>query len=85
MFINVGQFKVKFSNSEMCKSALTLFSRADFVSFVAGYDETSSPVMSALKRLSARSMSSSKSLENLTLQTSSPTLSYSHSVQLYYS
>ncbi|XP_036974509.1 synaptotagmin-like protein 2 isoform X3 [Acanthopagrus latus] len=40
----------------------------------SSYDETSSPVMSALKRLSARSMSSSKSLENLTLQTiSSPT------------
>ncbi|KAI3373680.1 hypothetical protein L3Q82_021958 [Scortum barcoo] len=33
------------------------------------YDETSSPIMSALKRLSSRSMSSSKSLENLTSQT----------------
>ncbi|XP_073335236.1 uncharacterized protein [Pagrus major] len=39
----------------------------------SSYDETSSPIMSALKRLSARSMSSSKSLENLTSQTiSSP-------------
>ncbi|KAM9348013.1 synaptotagmin-like protein 2 [Symphorus nematophorus] len=34
-----------------------------------GYEDTSSPVMSALKRLSSRSMSSSKSLENLTSQT----------------
>ncbi|XP_044079067.1 synaptotagmin-like protein 2 isoform X7 [Siniperca chuatsi] len=34
-----------------------------------GYDETSSPIMSALKRLTSRSMSSSKSLENLTSQT----------------
>ncbi|XP_044079062.1 synaptotagmin-like protein 2 isoform X2 [Siniperca chuatsi] len=33
------------------------------------YDETSSPIMSALKRLTSRSMSSSKSLENLTSQT----------------
>ncbi|XP_018546765.1 synaptotagmin-like protein 2 isoform X7 [Lates calcarifer] len=34
-----------------------------------GYVESSSPIMSALKRLSSRSMSSSKSLENLTSQT----------------
>ncbi|XP_040005502.1 synaptotagmin-like protein 2 isoform X7 [Xiphias gladius] len=33
-----------------------------------GYDESSSPIMSALKQLSSRSMSSSKSLENLTSQ-----------------
>ncbi|XP_018546754.1 synaptotagmin-like protein 2 isoform X2 [Lates calcarifer] len=33
------------------------------------YVESSSPIMSALKRLSSRSMSSSKSLENLTSQT----------------
>nr|XP_046267122.1 synaptotagmin-like protein 2 isoform X4 [Scatophagus argus] len=33
------------------------------------YDESSSPIMLALKRLSSRSMSSSKSLENLTSQT----------------
>ncbi|XP_040005497.1 synaptotagmin-like protein 2 isoform X2 [Xiphias gladius] len=32
------------------------------------YDESSSPIMSALKQLSSRSMSSSKSLENLTSQ-----------------
>ncbi|XP_030294439.1 synaptotagmin-like protein 2 isoform X5 [Sparus aurata] len=50
-----------------------------------GYDETSSPVMSTLKRLSARSMSSSKSLENLTTQTiSSPpsALTLSNSEQM---
>ncbi|XP_037605376.1 synaptotagmin-like protein 2 isoform X3 [Sebastes umbrosus] len=35
------------------------------------YDVGSSPIMSALKRLSSRSMSSSKSLENLTSQTTS--------------
>ncbi|XP_040907137.1 synaptotagmin-like protein 2 isoform X4 [Toxotes jaculatrix] len=35
-----------------------------------GCDESSNPVMSALKRLSSRSMSSSKSLDNLTSQTS---------------
>lgn len=34
-----------------------------------GSDETSSPIMSALKPLSSRSISSSKSLENLTSQT----------------
>ncbi|XP_071317199.1 synaptotagmin-like protein 2 isoform X8 [Trachinotus anak] len=34
-----------------------------------GYDDCSSPVMSALKRLSSRSISSSKSVENLTSQT----------------
>ncbi|XP_042355103.1 synaptotagmin-like protein 2 isoform X2 [Plectropomus leopardus] len=34
-----------------------------------GHDDSSSPVMSALKRLSSRSMSSSKSLDNLTSQT----------------
>ncbi|KAM7398653.1 hypothetical protein PAMA_006524 [Pampus argenteus] len=36
-----------------------------------GYDDNSSPVMSALKRLSSRTISSSKSLENLTSQTTS--------------
>nr|XP_046267120.1 synaptotagmin-like protein 2 isoform X2 [Scatophagus argus] len=35
----------------------------------SNYDESSSPIMLALKRLSSRSMSSSKSLENLTSQT----------------
>ncbi|KAM7374916.1 hypothetical protein PAMP_007550 [Pampus punctatissimus] len=35
------------------------------------YDDNSSPVMSALKRLSSRTISSSKSLENLTSQTTS--------------
>ncbi|XP_034406763.1 synaptotagmin-like protein 2 isoform X7 [Cyclopterus lumpus] len=34
-----------------------------------GYDDSSSPIFSALKRLSSRSTSSSKSLENLTSQT----------------
>ncbi|XP_034406762.1 synaptotagmin-like protein 2 isoform X6 [Cyclopterus lumpus] len=35
----------------------------------SGYDDSSSPIFSALKRLSSRSTSSSKSLENLTSQT----------------
>ncbi|XP_032389477.1 synaptotagmin-like protein 2 isoform X7 [Etheostoma spectabile] len=34
-----------------------------------GHDDSSSPIISALKRLSSRNMSSSKSLENLTSQT----------------
>ncbi|KAM9728217.1 synaptotagmin-like protein 1 [Menidia menidia] len=39
---------------------------------VGGYEERSSPVVSALRRLASRSKSSSKSLENLTTKTASP-------------
>lgn len=37
---------------------------------VAGYDGSSSPILSSVKQLSSRSMSSSKSLEDLTSQAS---------------
>ncbi|XP_040907139.1 synaptotagmin-like protein 2 isoform X6 [Toxotes jaculatrix] len=58
--------------SERCHSELLSPAVSSLVSAEqeSGCDESSNPVMSALKRLSSRSMSSSKSLDNLTSQTS---------------
>ncbi|XP_051257398.1 synaptotagmin-like protein 2 isoform X7 [Dicentrarchus labrax] len=67
----VGQHQVLGDVSEHCHLGFLSPSVSGLVSAEqeSGYNEISSPVMSALKRLSSKSRSSSKSLENLNSQT----------------